>query len=150
MRWFMKCPACDFEMTEMPLGGVTVDACHGGCGGLWLDAFELERVDDRQDVPTEYLLRIQRNPIIKVDFSRKRACPRCEGVKLKRHFFSALKQVEVDHCPSCGGYWLDAGELQKIRHEKVTTAKLAEAGAATLSMETIRFLYRQRIEHRAE
>jgi len=29
----MKCPACDCEMTEM--GGVSVDACHGGCAGIW-------------------------------------------------------------------------------------------------------------------
>ena len=25
------------------------------------------------------------------------------------------KQVEVDECPGCGGFWLDTGELSKIR-----------------------------------
>jgi Zn-finger nucleic acid-binding protein len=32
-----------------------------------------------------------------------------------RHFFSVKKEVEVDECPGCGGFWLDAGELVKIR-----------------------------------
>jgi Zn-finger nucleic acid-binding protein len=32
-----------------------------------------------------------------------------------RHFFSVKKEVQVDECPGCGGIWLDAGELGKIR-----------------------------------
>jgi hypothetical protein len=144
----MKCPACDYDLTELELGGVKVDACHGGCGGIWFDAFELERVDEQREVPSQHLLRVQRDPNLRVDHSRKRACPRCEGVKLKRHFFSAKKQIEVDHCPNCAGYWLDAGELEKIRAEKGLQAKAADASTATLSMDAIRFLYRQKIEER--
>jgi len=34
---------------------------------------------------------------------------------MMRHFFSVKKEVEVDECPGCGGFWLDAGELGKIR-----------------------------------
>src|SRR5678815_2187221 len=112
----MKCPACDFDLTEMELGGVKVDACHGGCGGTWFDALELQRVDEQKEVPTENLLRIQNNPQIRVNASRKRGCPRCDGVKLQRHFFSARRQVEVDHCPNCAGYWLDAGELEAVSY----------------------------------
>ncbi|HMP83884.1 MAG TPA: zf-TFIIB domain-containing protein [Verrucomicrobiota bacterium] len=141
----MKCPACDHELTEMKFGGVTVDACNGGCAGIWFDAFELQKVDEHKEVPGEHLLRIQRDPALKVDLSRRRECPRCDGVKLKRHFFSAKKRVEVDQCPSCGGYWLDDGELEKIRQEKHVTAKVAEASGKGLSMEAIRFLYRQKL-----
>ena len=36
---------------------------------------------------------------------------------LMRHFFSAKRRVEVDECPSCGGIWLDPGELGEIRSE---------------------------------
>ena len=142
----MQCPACDFDLTELELGGVKVDACHGGCGGIWFDAFELQRVDEQREVPTEHLLRIQSNPQIRVDASRKRACPRCDGVKLKRHFFSARRQVEVDHCPNCAGYWLDAGELEEIRAEKVNEEAVVKLQVTSISMETIRFLYRQKIE----
>jgi hypothetical protein len=34
---------------------------------------------------------------------------------MMRHFFSPKRQVEVDECPGCGGVWLDAGELGRIR-----------------------------------
>ena len=36
----MKCPACFNELTELQVGNLTVDACQGGCGGIWFDAFE--------------------------------------------------------------------------------------------------------------
>jgi len=142
----MKCPACDYDLTELEMGGVKVDACHGGCGGIWFDAFELQRVDEQREVPSQHLLRIQRDPNLHLDHSRKRACPRCDGIKLKRHFFSARKQVEVDHCPNCAGYWLDAGELEKIRTEKAHEETVAAVQCATITMETIRFVYRQRIQ----
>lgn len=37
-------------------------------------------------------------------------CPKCgmELIEIK------YKEVEVDECPSCKGFWLDAGELQKL------------------------------------
>jgi len=146
----MKCPACFHELTEFKFGGVNVDVCQGGCGGIWFDAFELQRVDESHEVPGEHLLRIQRDPKLHVDHSRKRGCPRCDGVKLKRHFFSGQKRVEVDHCPNCGGYWLDAGELEKIREEKVVAMRSAEAKQGDLSMEAIRFLYRQKLDQRPE
>jgi len=144
----MKCPACFNELTEYKFGGVMVDACAGGCAGIWFDAFELQKVDEPHEVPGQHLLRVQRHPTLQVDFARRRDCPRCADVKLQRHFFSARKRVEVDHCPNCGGYWLDAGELEKIRAEKMMSAESATAGATGLSMEAIRFLYRQKLEQR--
>jgi len=132
------------------MGGVRVDVCHGGCGGLWFDAFELPRVDDPHEVADEHVLRVQHNPAIEVDFTRKRSCPRCPGIKLKRHFFSARKVVEVDTCPNCGGCWLDSGELQKIRIEKRVGAVAAHARGTEVSMAAIRHLYRQRIQERAD
>src|SRR6266496_5364133 len=114
----MKCPACDRPLTEVQVGAVVVDICQGGCGGVWFDAFELKRVDEEGEAAGEPLLRIQRDERIVVDLSRKRDCPRCAGVRLHRHFFSAKRRVEVDECPNCGGYWLDAGELAQIRAER--------------------------------
>ena len=123
-----------------------MDVCHGGCGGIWFDAFELQRVDEQHEAAGERLLEIPRDPAVVVDATRKRACPRCDGIKLKRHFFSARRKVEVDQCPSCGGYWLDAGELEQIRAEKAASAAAAEAGKGTISIEIVRYLYRIRLE----
>ena len=30
---------------------------------------------------------------------------------MMRHFFSVKRQVEVDECPGCGGFRLDAGKM---------------------------------------
>jgi Zn-finger nucleic acid-binding protein len=100
-------------------------------------------------VSNDFLLRVQRDVKRPVDAARKRACPRCDGVKLKRHFFSARKSVEVDQCPSCNGYWLDAGELEKVRAEIAAKTTQAAVQVTTISMETIRYVYQMRVEQRA-
>jgi Zn-finger nucleic acid-binding protein len=110
----MNCPACDHDLSARTLDNVTVDVCDGGCGGIWLDAFELARVDE--ELPSE-IRDIAKDPKLVVDNDRKRPCPRCDGVKMQRHFYSSTHRVEVDSCPGCGGYWLDAGELSAIRED---------------------------------
>ena len=121
----MKCPACDGDLVSRTTENVTVDVCDGGCGGIWLDAFELARVDEA--LPRE-LQEVSRDPKLVVDHERKRPCPRCDGVKMQRHFFSATHRVEVDSCPGCGGYWLDAGELTQIRDDVKRPAEDKESG----------------------
>jgi len=141
----MKCPACFNQLSQMTVGSVTVDVCRGGCGGIWFDAFELQRVDEPQESAGQWLLNIERDPSIHVDTVRKRDCPKCDGVKLKRHFFSPKRKVEVDQCPGCGGYWLDAGELEKIRDEMEEAAEERErASLARIPASVIRYIYRMR------
>ena len=144
----MKCPACFNQLKQVQIGSLVVDVCEGGCGGVWFDAFELQRVDEEQELAGERLLEIRRDERIKVDPARKRECPRCEGIKLKRHFSSAKRRVEVDECPNCGGYWLDAGELAQIRLEKSQAAQEEQADQGQLSAEVIRYLYRMQAERR--
>ena len=143
----MKCPACDRELAPIQVGAVEVDVCEGGCGGVWFDAFELKKVDEQHEAAGEHLLQIRRDPGIRADAARKRGCPRCEGIKLKRHAFSRTSRVEVDHCPNCAGYWLDAGELEKIRDEQ-HPERAATGKKPQLTMEVIRYMYRVRIEQR--
>ena len=143
----MQCPACFNSLSPLQVGKVTVDVCQGGCGGIWFDAFELQRVDDQEEAAGEAMLHIQKDPKIQVDPTRKRSCPKCEGIKFKRHYFSARRRIEVDECPNCGGYWLDAGELAQIREEKGQIAAASQA-RPQLTSEEIRYLYRMRLENR--
>jgi Zn-finger nucleic acid-binding protein len=136
-------------LTETRVGTVAVDICQGGCGGIWFDAFELKKVDEQHEVAGEHLVQIKRGPVRQADASRKRACPRCDGVKLKRHLFNPKSTVEVDHCPNCAGYWLDAGELERIRLEH----KPAGVGAkpepqGQVTTDVIRYIYRMQVEMR--
>jgi Zn-finger nucleic acid-binding protein len=144
----MKCPACFNELTELQVGSLPVDVCQGGCGGIWFDAFELQKVDEESESAGGPLLSIQRDERLVLDFSRKRECPRCAGIKLHRHFFSTKRRVEVDQCPNCGGYWLDAGELAMIRAEKTRAATAEQAGQSGISNDVIRYLYRLQTEDR--
>jgi len=146
----MKCPACFNELKQTQVGSLVVDVCEGGCGGVWFDAFELQRVDEEEETAGVRLTEIRRDERVQVDLSRKRECPRCEGIKLKRHFFSAKRRVEVDECPNCGGYWLDAGELAQIRIEKSQGAEAGKMPQSTISSEVIRYLYRLQADGRAD
>jgi Zn-finger nucleic acid-binding protein len=113
----MKCPACNTAMEEVIVENISVDVCKRGCGGLWFDKFELQKVDEPHESAGEILLQIRPEGHMAPDPSLRRTCPKCEGIVMMRHFFSAKKEVEVDECPGCGGYWLDYGELGRIRSQ---------------------------------
>jgi Zn-finger nucleic acid-binding protein len=113
----MECPVCANILTTITAGRITVDACEGGCGGIWFDRYELMRVDETDESAGEVLLEIERDPNLKVDLSKRLNCPKCSEVVMMRHFFSAKRQVVVDECPNCGGHWLNPGELRTIRIE---------------------------------
>ena len=113
----MKCPVCGKELTQVVAGEITVDACDEGCGGIWFDRFELQKVDAPEEPAGEILLEIQRKQGINVDTTKKKRCPKCQNIIMMQHFYSVRRQVLVDECPKCGGFWLDAGELAKIRNQ---------------------------------
>lgn len=113
----MKCPACSRELSEVTVGGLNVDVCRGGCGGIWFDNFELQKVDEAAELNLERLLDVEHDPSVRVDFAARRHCPRCLDIVLMRHGYGGHRAVQVDSCPKCGGVWLDAGELAQIRKE---------------------------------
>jgi len=141
----MKCPACKNPLREKGAGGMTLDVCYGGCGGIWFDATELERVSARAATTLHTIWNV---PVSSVKLTEPRLCPRCPDLVLERKWFSESKQVEIDQCTKCGGIWLDAGEFSQIYDEikggrgQVTTplwaiamaeaAKIVEARPAPL------------------
>lgn len=129
----MKCPACGNTMTEKSIGGVPLDVCEGGCGGIWFDWFELQKFDESHEHAGEELLNIARDENVVVDHDRKRPCPRCTDIIMMRHFFTPKMQVEVDECPKCGGFWLDPGELRSIREQFADEAERDESTRAYFS-----------------
>jgi len=99
----MECTVCKNTTTPRTSGGITVDVCEGGCGGIWLDRYELMRVDESSESAGESLLEVERDENLDVDLSLRLDCPKCRDVVMMRHFFSAKRQVVVDECPNCGG-----------------------------------------------
>lgn len=122
----MQCPACDNPLTQIEAGGVLVDICKGGCGGIWFDNYEFQKFDEPHESAGETLLKIEMNPGT-CDTGSRHSCPKCSGIILSRHFMSVKRKVEIDECPQCGGIWLDAGELGQIRNLFNTEEKRVQA-----------------------
>jgi Zn-finger nucleic acid-binding protein len=117
----VTCPACGRALSQTTVGDLTVDACAGGCGGIWFDNFELQKVDDADEGAGEELLDIPVDPALHVDQTQRYRCPKCpDPPVMMRHFESVQRKVTVDQCPRCNGTWLDAGELRTIRSEYQT------------------------------
>ena len=115
----MKCPACEKHLSPVKVSSLLVDVCLGGCGGIWFDNFELQKLDDPHELAGNLLVQVNvaDRKEIAANSSKKRSCPKCGDIVMMRHFFSSKRLVEVDECPNCAGYWLDAGELALIREE---------------------------------
>jgi uncharacterized protein len=111
----MQCPACENPLTQMEAGGVSVDICKGGCGGIWFDNYEFQKFDEPHESAGQALLEINTKPG-RPDTDPRRLCQKCSGIPLSRHFMSVMRKVEIDECPQCGGVWLDSGELRRIRN----------------------------------
>jgi uncharacterized protein len=129
----MMCPACGRELSRVTVEGIALDVCRGGCGGIWFDRYELMKVDESRESAGEKLLDIERDSAVVVDHEKRLRCPKDPGVVMMRHFSSVKKQVRVDECPSCGGFWLDAGELAAIRSEFETEEERDRAAAQYFS-----------------
>ncbi len=114
----MNCPACNNILTEITIEGILLDACKGGCGGIWFDRFELQKMDEPHEFTDEHLLEVLATESqVQIDPLQRLHCPKCMDVVMMRHFHSVKQEVEIDHCPKCAGYWLDDGELFKIRQQ---------------------------------
>lgn len=110
----MKCPACSAEMIEKDFGGVKVDVCENGCKGIWLDWMEISKLDEKNEGFGKALQAAIKSPRINDENRPPLDCPKC-GVKMRVHRYKRADEVNVDECYSCGGFFLDSGELRAIR-----------------------------------
>jgi Zn-finger nucleic acid-binding protein len=115
---------------------MTLDICYGGCGGIWFDATELERVGPRAATTLHTIWSV---PVNNLKSAEIRFCPRCTGQVLDRKWFSERKQVEIDQCPICGGIWLDAGEFTRV-YDELKGAKVAPPAWAAAMGEAAAFV----------
>jgi Zn-finger nucleic acid-binding protein len=130
----VDCPACGRTLSRKTVGGLQVDVCDGGCGGIWFDQFELKKVDEPAESAGEELLDVGRDASVTMDLDARRTCPKCaDRPVMLRHFTSVKRRVTIDECPECGGVWLDAGELGGIRSEFGSEAERHAAAEAYFS-----------------
>lgn len=117
----IKCPACQHEMQKVfvPTEGINVDVCVNGCGGIYFDNREYKYFDEQDENIDEICKSLNGKNLISTDSSLPRTCPSC-GARMVKNYTSANEKVQIDECYSCGGKFLDHGELINIRAEYAT------------------------------
>jgi Zn-finger nucleic acid-binding protein len=91
--------------------------------GIWFDQNELMMLDEKNEglgAALEAALRYPRNN----DGQRGPIkCPKC-GIPMHTHKYKRAKEVNVDECYNCGGFFLDSGELTDIRNNYMSDAEV--------------------------
>jgi len=124
----MICPTCNGSLSKINIEGIELDVCKDGCGGIWFDRFELHKMDEPHEFTDENLVDLlAAESNVDPDKTKRLNCPKCKDVVMMRNFFSVKREIEVDHCPKCAGYWLDEGELFHIRKQFKTEEERKQA-----------------------
>ena len=105
------CPVCDTEMAVLELHGIEIDYCFS-CGGIWLDAGELEYLMGDSEKSDEILKSFQ--DVTNSSKEKKRPCPICGKAMKKVSVPTSESEIIIDKCPKEHGIWFDKDELYKI------------------------------------
>lgn len=132
----INCPACGKQMEKIfiPNQGINIDICTEGCGGIYFDNREFDNFDEKNEDITPILEKIEGKKFEKISENLTRVCPTC-GAKMVKNHSSIHKEIEIDECYSCGGKFLDNGELVKIRAEYENNEQRDE--------DILRYVYRE-------
>jgi Zn-finger nucleic acid-binding protein len=98
-------------MTQQRLGEVVIDRCDG-CGGLWLDALEKEKLL-QHNREVRQADTGNRDTGKEMDDVRTIRCPR-DRSQMIRMVDNRQPHVRFESCTVCGGVFLDAGELKDL------------------------------------
>jgi len=118
----MICPACGTTMVEEDFGGVIIDYCKYGCHSMWFDWMEIVRLDESGEGFGDALKATMDDPRSNDDDRDPINCPKCD-VPMHVHRYKSARDVNIDECYMCGGFFLDSGELRGIRDEHITEAE---------------------------
>ncbi|HDZ77642.1 MAG TPA: hypothetical protein ENH41_06125 [Candidatus Omnitrophica bacterium] len=110
----MNCPVCQKEMIQQDFGGVKVDVCKDGCKGIWFDWFELNKLDEKNEGFGAALEEALKFPRTNDENREQIKCPKC-NIPMHTHKYQSSKDVNVDECYSCSGFFLDSGEIKSAR-----------------------------------
>jgi Zn-finger nucleic acid-binding protein len=116
----MKCTKCDGEFKTEQFKGIEIDKC-SSCQSIWLDYNELDQLEDtvwdQDELKGSLFLGTKPTTI---------HCPKCATMmqKIKYRFYD----LELESCPNSCGYYLDAGEENRVlelieKDEKATERK---------------------------
>jgi Zn-finger nucleic acid-binding protein len=106
----MNCPVCRNAMITCELENVEIDHCPD-CGGIWLDAGELELLLGAPQHVRQLL------DSFKTDIAcpeKPRKCPICLKKMQKIIVGLSRPKILIDKCPKNNGLWFDKNELKDV------------------------------------
>lgn len=106
----MDCPVCKNAMITLELEDVEIDHCLD-CGGIWLDAGELELLLDEPEKARSLL---ESFTVDSKSAEVKRKCPICDKKMQKVIVGDSEPTLLIDKCRRGDGLWFDSGELHDI------------------------------------
>jgi Zn-finger nucleic acid-binding protein len=125
----LTCVKCTSVLDKATVGGIEVDLCPD-CGGLWLDAGEIERLGGADNNQVSGLRAALAGSAAAERSDTPTACPACPGglVEVK------LGTIQIEYCKRCRGVFLDKGELDAaMAAVKGTTVEQVLALAGNMS-----------------
>jgi len=105
----VECPACKEPMIILELDQIEIDYCYT-CGGIWLDAGELELLLEDSPVRDELLESFE---IVAESKEKSRKCPQCRK-RMEKVRVGKAGEVLIDQCRNKHGIWFDKGELEAV------------------------------------
>ena len=105
----MDCAACKEPMVVLELNEIEIDYCIS-CGGIWLDAGELELLLEGSAKKDSLLASFKSDGRTK---ERPRKCPICLKT-MEKVSCGADKRALLDRCRRNDGIWFDKGELEEV------------------------------------
>jgi Zn-finger nucleic acid-binding protein len=115
----MDCPRDDVEMTELTEGDQRILFQCGECGGLWLDAADLNRILLHNGLQTLEGMGGRANPDTDAG-----ECPVDNVSLLAVESQHKRDPLVYETCESCGGIWLESADFA----DEATSARALKAG----------------------
>jgi Zn-finger nucleic acid-binding protein len=103
----LYCPKCNAELVKRFYKGmIEVDSCPE-CRGMWLDLDELDRLED-----VAFDDDAHKGSLVHNAQTVRCCCPHC-GESMQE-FEYRMYDLHLDLCPTKHGFWLDAGEDERV------------------------------------
>lgn len=105
----LSCPRDHATLQETTVGEAHLDVCPK-CSGQYFDSGEMFAAFGMK-ADNSYWDRSETGGSVT---ESKIHCPRCEQTMLSQQVAYDAHKVEIDRCRSCGGIWLDKGEVDTL------------------------------------
>jgi uncharacterized protein len=102
----MNCPKCKSPLEKYNYNGIETDKCTN-CQGMWLDFQELDDLEDKEFTKDELKGSLIYNPQ-----GTNLKCPHCDKTLVS--FQYRINSLQLEYCEDSHGYWLDAGEAERV------------------------------------